>query len=109
MSLATIGSGTQSATISTEHTLVTDTTGKTCVLGVDTGAMVNGDVTILRIYTKMLSGGTERLAYQATFQNVQGVPQKYSVPVPAHYSFKATLQQTAGTGRSYPWEVMSVD
>jgi hypothetical protein len=103
-----IASGTQSATISTEHTLATDTTNKTYVLAVDTNAMVNGDVLELRLYTKVLSGSTERLAYTATYAHAQTIPNIYSVPVPANRSLKATLKQTAGTGRSYDWVLLSL-
>ncbi len=103
-----IASGTQTATIGTEHILATDTTNKTYVLVVDTGAMVDGDVLELRIYTIVLSAGTERVAYVIEYDNLQGEPQKYSVPVPADISFKATLKQTAGTGRAFPWKVLSL-
>jgi len=109
MALAIVSSGTQVATITTEHTLDTDTTGKTYVLVVDTGAMVNGDTLELRLKTKVLSGGTSRLAYMATFENIQAEPQKYSVPVPANIEIVATLKQTAGTGRSFPWSLLSLD
>ncbi len=109
MALAVVASGTQAATISTEHTLTTSTTGKTYVLAVDCGNMVNGDTTTLKIYTKVLAGSTERLAYSATFIHAQGIPNKYSVPVPANQSFKATLTQTAGTGRNFDWAVLSLD
>jgi hypothetical protein len=109
MALAVIDSDTQTATLTTEHTLVTDTTGKTYVLCVDTAALVNGETLELRIYTKTLSGGTERLAYMATYVNVQQEPIKYSVPVPADISFKATLEQNGGTGRAFPWSVLSLD
>lgn len=103
-----IDSGTQSATISTEHTLTTQTGGGTFVLVVDMNALVGGDTVELRIYTKCLSGGTERLAYYRLFANVQATPMKFSVPVPANISFKATLKQTAGTGRSFPWSVLTL-
>ena len=109
MALATIASGTQTATIGTEHTLDTDTTGKTYVLKVDTGAMVLGDVLELRLKTIVLSGGTEREAYIAHYAHVQAQPQKYSVPIPEDISIKATLKQTAGTGRAFPWKLLSLD
>ncbi len=109
MALTVVASGTQTATIGTEHTLNTDTTGKTYVLVVDTGAMVLKDILELRIKTKVLSGGTEREAYIAYYSHVQAKPQKYSVPVPANQSIKATLKQTAGTGRAFPWALLSLD
>ncbi|GAB1823573.1 hypothetical protein [Herbidospora sp. RD11066] len=109
MSITVIGSGSQSATISTEHDLATDTASHTYVLVVDTGALADGDVVVLRLYTKVLSGGTERLAYRAAYAHTQGDPQKYSVPVPANIHLRASLQQTAGTGRSFPWSLLALD
>lgn len=103
-----IASGTQTATISTEHTLATDTANHTYVLVVDTANMALGDVVELRLYTKVLSGGAERLAYTTVYAHVQGLPAVYSVPVPADISCKATLKQTAGTGRAYDWKLLAL-
>lgn len=67
-----IAEGTQAAVVGTEHTLVTDTTGKVYVLIVDAGAMVGGDVLELRVYTKVRTGGVSRLALPAaSYSNVQ--------------------------------------
>ena len=109
MALAIVGSGTQAATIGTEHTLVTSTTGKTYVFVVDTNAMLNGDVLELRAKTKVLSGSVSRLAYIASFAHVQAMPNKYSPPVPANIEIVCTLKQTAGTGRSFDWVLLSID
>lgn len=103
-----IAEGTQTAVIGTEHTLATDTTGKTYLLVVDGGNNANGDTLELRIYTKVRSTSTERLAYYEAFSNVLGEPNLYSVPVPADVSFKATLKQTAGTGRDFDWKVLAL-
>lgn len=108
MAPTVIACGTQTATINTEHVLATDTTCKNYVLVVDTGNLANGDTLELRLYTKVLSGGTERLVYLAVYVNAQGEPQKYSIPVPANISLKATLKQTAGTGRDFPWSLLSL-
>ena len=109
MALATVTSGTQSASVGTEHSLAVSTTGKTYVLVVDAGAMQNDDILELRIKTKVLSGGTQQVAYYALYQHVQAEPQKYSVPVPANIEIEATLKQTAGTGRAFPWALLSID
>lgn len=109
MALAVVASGTQTATVGTEHSLAISTTGKTYVLVVDAGAMQNDDILELRIKTKVLSGGTQQVAYYALFQHVQAEPQKYSVPVPADIEIECTLKQTAGTGRSFPWKLLSID
>lgn len=101
-------SGTQAATIGTEHTLTTLTTNKTFVLVGDTAAMVNGDELELRVKTKVLTGGVLRQAYLGTYRNFQASPVKLSVPLPSDIEFVATLKQTAGTGRSFPWKVLSI-
>lgn len=98
--------GSQTATITTEHTLATVTDAGTYVLGVDTAAMLAGDVLELRIKTKMRTGGTSRLAYgPVRFDGVQAVPNKYSMPIPSEVEAVFTLKQTAGTGRAFPWSV----
>ena len=109
MTIPVVASGTQAATIGTEHTLVTDTANHAYVLVVDTNAMVNGDVLELRIKTKVLSGSASRLAYIAIYAHVQAMPNKYSTPVPANIEIVCTLKQTAGTGRSYDWSLLNID
>ncbi len=101
-------SGTQAATISTEHTLATVTAAGTYVLVVDTNAMVLGDVLELRLYLKSLSGSTSRVAYAVSYANIQSDPVKLSIPVPTTHEIKATLKQVAGTGRSFDWELIAL-
>lgn len=111
MAVTVEDSGTQTATISTEHTLSTKSTAKVFILLVDTNAMANGDILELRVYTILLSGGTERVAYEATYAHVQVEPTKISIPLPATgqtNGLKVTLKQTAGTGRAFPWSLVSV-
>lgn len=96
------------ASMSKEVTLATDTTNKTYVLVVDTAAMALGDVLELRLYTIALTAGTERLAYSITYSHAQADPMKYSPPVPADISFRATLLQPAGTARAFPWKILSL-
>lgn len=103
-----VADGSQTAVISTEHTLATSTLGYSFVLVVDTVNMAMGDVVELRIYTKARTSGTERLAYLRYYANAQGEPIKYSVPVPADVSCKATLTQTAGVGRVFEWSLLSI-
>jgi hypothetical protein len=108
MSVTLKASGTQTATLDTEHTLTTITDAGVYVLKVDTANLANGETLRLRIYTKCLSDGTERLAYEAIYKHAQGVPMKYSVPVAENISFRATLLQSGGTGRNYPWAILQV-
>lgn len=109
MALIEEASGTQAATITTEHTLSTPTTNKTRVLVVDLVNMASGDILELRIKSKVLSGDSNQSAYLATFSGVQTEPNLYSVPVPMNNGGQFTLKQTAGTGRSFKWTVLTLD
>jgi len=98
-------SGSQTATIDTEHTLATVTAAKTLQLVVDVANMVNGDELELRIYGKARTGDTERQLYFATFANAQSSDLIASLAVVSPHHAKFTLTQTAGTGRAFPWAV----
>ena len=108
MALTLKASGTQTANVTTEHTLTTETDANVYVLVVDTAEMVLADILELRIYTKCLAGGTSRLAYIASYAHVQGQPNKYSVPVPCDIECKVTLKQTAGVSRDFPWALLNL-
>lgn len=108
MSVTSAGSGTQTATIDTEHTLDTETTAGVYVLVVDTYNMANGDITVLRIKTKDKSGGASRLAFSTVYANVQAELHKYSPPIPIDTEIICTLEQTDGTGRDYDWNLLKV-
>lgn len=107
MGLASVASGTQAATISTEHSL-TQQVGLAgiYVFEVDTSAMQAGDTLVLRVKTKILSGGTLRVTQEETLTGVQSVPNWRSEAIPADIEIVATLLQSAGTGRDYPWKML---
>ena len=100
--------GSQTAVIDTEHTLATVSTDGTFVLYVDTSNMVLADKTTLRVKVKVTSGGTTRLFLEATYAHVQGMPIIASIPVASINECVFTLEQVAGTGRSYDWEVIKL-
>lgn len=109
MAVSVNTSGSQTATISTEHTLATVTTAGIFQLYVDVAALVAGDIVELRCYGKARSTDTERLLY-GPISIGPIVPGQLLVPSPAvvsPHSCKFTLKQTAGTGRSFPWAVYS--
>jgi hypothetical protein len=108
MAVTSAGSGTQTATIDTEHTLDTETTAGVYVLVVDTANMVNGDVTTFKLKTKYATGGTSRLAFSATYAHAQADPNKYSPPIPVDTEIIATLEQTDGTGRDFYWNLLKL-
>lgn len=101
--------GSQSATISTEHTLQTIADAGSYVLQVDCNAMALGDKLTLRAKLKVRPTGVTRLAYEAHYAHVQGEPVKISVPVASINELVFTLEQTAGTGRAFPWEIVQLD
>lgn len=106
--ISQVTSGTQSATLDTEHTLTTETTADIFVLVVNLTNMVASDITVLRIKTKVLSGGAAVLAFTKTFSGAQTEVVVYSEPVPSAHSIAFSLEQTDGTGRSYEWSVLKV-
>lgn len=112
MAVTAHASGTQTATISTEHTLDDIAVSGTYVFEVDTINMAAGDTLELRIYVMVLAGGTRRVAYKITYSNAQDADDliKISVPVSNELTdsgaVRCTLKQIAGTGRSFPWKVL---
>lgn len=103
--------GTQSATVTTEHTLADTSAAATYVLSVDTNAMLAGDVLELRLYEMVLTGGTRRVAFVARYEGVQATDDKIKVSVPISTALsdsgavRATLLQTKGTTRNFPWNL----
>lgn len=98
--------GSQTSVVTTEHTLATVTDPGTYQLVVDLAAMVAADVVELRIYGKARSSDTERLLYRGTYGPIPGgQPLVTSVPIISPHHLKATLKQTAGSARAYPWAI----
>lgn len=104
------GSGTQSASVGTEHTLASITSSKTLVLVVDLINMAASDIVELRVKTKVLSGGTLRTAYYQRYVDAQAADDviALSIPIPSDIQADFTLKQTVGTGRNFPWKVLSL-
>lgn len=106
-------SGTQSATVTTEHTLSDVNVAGVFLLIVDLDAMVDGDVTEIRAYQMVLTAGTRRVVtgYPRIFYGAQATsPVFVSDPLSNELTdagaVRWTLKQTFGTSRSYPWKVM---
>ncbi len=98
-------SGTQAATVPTEHVLATVTDAGVYQLVVDTSVMVNGDELELKIYGKVRTGDTERLLHQSSYAHVQTEKLKTSLPAISPHHMKVTLNQLAGTTRTFIWAV----
>ncbi len=113
MTVAAYASGTQTATVTTEHTLSAPNAVGVYTLHVDTTAMAAGDVLELRVYQMILYDGGARGAYFMAYYGVQPVDDAIKISVPianeliVSNSLMFTLKQTFGTGRAYPWKVLS--
>jgi hypothetical protein len=107
--------GSQTATLTTEHTLsgAAITGAKSLVLTVNTKNLLNGETLELKIYQKVETGDTggataDELAYTAIYINDQPNPVKISPPIISAYSATFTLKQTGGTGRAFPFRIDSI-
>lgn len=106
-----LASGTQTATLTTEHTL-NDTTGAGTAgyyqLVVDTNALLVGEDLELLVYEPALAAGTLRVVERIFLTGGLGDPLMKSAVHACTHGAKFTLKQTGGTGRAFPWEARSV-
>lgn len=104
--------GSQTAIISTEHTLADTSLAGTYQLLVDTINMAAGDVLELRLYEMVLTAGTRRVVYYQLYADAQVADDLIKISVPLSTALtdsgaiRATLKQTAGTGRIFPWSLL---
>ena len=110
MAVASESQGTQTAVITTEHSLATPTSAGVRVFVVDTVNMAAGDALELRIKAKVLTAGTIRVCYFAKFFEAQHADNyiQMSVPIACPFGVTFTLKQTAGTGRNFDWAVYTL-
>ena len=100
--------GSQTAVISTLHTLNTttpETTDGAFQLQVDVANLVRGDRVEFSVHEKARSGDTSRQVAKYTLANDQ-VDDLYVTPwfgMMHGWDFK--LKQTDGTGRVFPWSI----
>lgn len=112
MAVTAYASGTQTATVTTEHFLSSPNVAGTFTLHVDTVNMVAGDVLELRVYQMVLTGGTQRVAYLVLYAGAQPVDDRIKISVPISNeltdtnSLRFSLKQTFGTSRDFPWKVL---
>lgn len=106
MPVAQFASGTQAATIGTEHALVSNsTTADAFQVHINVLAMAAGDVLEIAVKGKVLATDSELVIYRAVLAGVQGEPVWPSMPLMLMHGWSVTIKQTAGTGRSYSWSV----
>lgn len=106
--------GTQTATVTTEHTLADTSAAGTYQLYVSTVNMVAGDSLELRLYLMVLTAGVAgaECAYMARFNGAPAADDKVAISVPISTALtdsgavRATLKQTAGTSRTFKWALL---
>jgi hypothetical protein len=104
-------SGSQTCTISTEHTLATIAAAGVYVCKLDVSALADGatpDILEVRTYSKARSGDTERLEKVFTLVGAQGEPSVATLPVVTDNHWKVTIKQTQGTGRAILWNALAL-
>jgi len=111
MSLEASGTYTPAA-LNTEYTLDTVTpasAGLALQLSVDINALVDTEILILKIKTKVLTAGTSRILYKETFTAMQGdiTPVITLPPMLFDQDAVFTIEQSGGTARAFPWKVLS--
>lgn len=107
----TYASGSQAATVTTEHFLSSPNVAGTFVLNLDLSVLQAGDAVRIRVYKIIVTGGSTKLVYDETLTYDQAtlVPGFVSVPIGNALtdtnSLRFSLTQTLGTSRTFPWSV----
>jgi hypothetical protein len=101
--------GAQLTVLTTEHTLGTIAIAGVFQLFIDASVMAAGDTLELRAKVKVRSVGTTREYIVGTYNGAQTSPVLSSIPIPSTNEIVFTLTQTAGTVRTFPWEILQVD
>ena len=105
-------SGSQVATVGTEHFLTSPNVGGTFTLHVDCNVLQAADAVELRVYSMVLTAGTTRVTYFARYDGVQPTDDMIKISVPISNELTDTnalrfsLKQTLGTSRTFPWKVL---
>ena len=70
---------------------------------IDLSQMTTGDEVIIRAYVVIRAGGAWRKYAEETFRDAQSLPALYVLPRLTVYGIRITLQQTAGTFKSFDY------
>lgn len=102
-------SGSQTATVGTEHTLYNPTTNKWFSGWIDLTNMVGGDTVEVRVLVIIKTAGAYVQYFMQSFSGSQTPNFALHIPsLPSDIGYKLTLKQTAGTGRVFDWKVYEV-
>jgi hypothetical protein len=113
MTISAHASGTQTATISTEHFLTSPNVEGKFTGVIDLSNLADGDILELRAYQMVLTGGTARVIDVQYFYGAQPTDQlivewgkDIKNELAESNAVRYSLKQTAGTGRDFPWKVI---
>ena len=101
-------SGSQAATVTTEHFLGTDpdTTAGIFQFLVDLSVLARGDSLEIRIYEKINdSGDTAQQMHMFPFNNEQDSDLWISPSFMLLIGWRFSIKQTVGTGRTFQWSI----
>jgi len=106
-------SSATTATNGTEQTLLDDTSNRGSILDafIDLSAMTATETFEIRVYVKVLTGGTLHEIYYAKYIGAQldettfRTPVVYVPAITEPYEWKLTLKRVAGTDRAVDWAV----
>ena len=107
MTVGIISNGNQTVSaIGSIYTLASVLTPGSFQLALDVTQMQLGDEIEVRVYLTV--AGNERLAYIGDLTNQQLETLELTPVMVSPTSWRATLQQTAGTPRDFPWEIWAM-
>ena len=112
MAVTAEASGTQACTVTTEHFVESTNVAGVFTFHVDLSDMAAGDVVELRVYQMVLTGGTQRVAYQTAYYGVQPTDDviKVSLPISNELTdanaLRFSIKQTFGSTIDAPWKVL---
>lgn len=112
MAVTAAASGTTTPTVGTESQLADTAVAGVYSFHLDTVNMAAGDVLEIRVYQMIITGGTARVVYLASYSGAQAADDliKVSIPIGNELtdatSLRFSIKQTFGTARAFPWKVL---
>lgn len=90
----------------TEQTLLESNSMGTFEGWIDLSNMASGDTVVIKVNAKLKSGGSYRQYDSASYSDAQTNPAVHITRLTTKYGIKITLQQTAGTNRTYDYNFL---
>lgn len=108
--MPTINSSGTKTSDGTEQTLATIIANNTFELTLNLTNMVNGDVLVVRIKTKVLTGSTVAEIWKAIFTNNQGtLVVVKGIPVTSPFEYVATIELDVGSNKAFEWSIAELE